>query len=112
MRRGGGVPTAEDKLYRKVLASALLDMAKSGSNRDRLTAEAFFFEPDACCNDHPRADRWCWWLNLDPDFVRDIARQIADHKIDVAQRVEEYRSQGGRGDAADLLPLNLGFGRS
>jgi hypothetical protein len=106
------VPTSEGRLYRKVLASALLDMAKSGSNRDRLTAEAFFFEPDAGCDNHPRADCWCWWLGLDPDFVREIARKIADHKIDVVRRVEEYRSQGGRGDAAGVLHFKLGFGRS
>jgi crotonobetainyl-CoA:carnitine CoA-transferase CaiB-like acyl-CoA transferase len=45
---------------------------------------------------HPRADRWCSLLSLEPDFVRKIAREIARGEIDVSRRLKDYRAQRDR----------------
>jgi hypothetical protein len=79
-----------------VLAARLVDMAEGRGSRARRTAEAFFFKPDTRCDNQPRADRWCSAIGLEPDFVRKTAREIANGKIDVDRRVEDYRTQRDR----------------
>ncbi len=88
--------TPEGSLYCDVIATALVDMAEGRGSRGRRTAEAFFFKPDPRCDDQPRADRWCSAIGFEPDFVRKIAREIANGKIDVERRVEDYRTQRDR----------------
>ncbi len=79
-----------------VLAARLVDMAEGRGSRARRTAEAFFFKPDTRCDNQPRADGWCSAIGLEPDFVRKTAREIANGKIDVDRRVEDYRTQRDR----------------
>ncbi len=88
--------TSEGSLYCDVIATALVDMAEGRGSRARRTAEAFFFKPDPRCDNQPRADRWCSAIGFEPDFVRKIAREIANGKIDVDRRVEDYRGQRDR----------------
>ena len=88
--------TPEGSLYCDVIATALVDMAEGRGSRARRTAETFFFKPDPRCDNQPRADRWCSAIGFDPDFVRKIAREIANGKIDVDRRVEDYRTQRDR----------------
>ncbi len=88
--------TPEGSLYCDVIATALVDMAEGRGSRARRTAEAFFFKPDPRCDNQPRADRWCSAIGFEPDFVRKIAREIANGKIDVERRVEDYRTQRDR----------------
>ncbi len=88
--------TPEGSLYCDVIATALVDMAAGRGSRARGTAEAFFFKPDRRCDNQPRADRWCSAIGFEPDFVRKIAREIANGKIDVERRVEDYRTQRDR----------------
>ncbi len=88
--------TPEGSLYCDVIATALVDMAEGRGSRARRTAEAFFFKPDPRCDNQPRADRWCSAIGFEPDFVRKIAREIANGKIDVDRRVEDYRTQRDR----------------
>ncbi len=88
--------TPEGSLYCDVIATALVDMAEGRGSRARRTAEAFFFKPDPRCNNQPRADRWCSPIGFEPDFVRKIAREIANGKIDVDRRMEDYRTQRDR----------------
>ena len=88
--------TPEGSLYCDVIATALVDMAEGRGSRARRTAEAFFFKPDPRCDNQPRADRWCSAIGFEPDFVRTIARQIANGKIDIDRRVEDYRTQRDR----------------
>ncbi len=76
-----------------MLAARLVDMAEGRGSRARRTAEAFFFKPDPRCDNQPRADRWCSAIGFEPDFVRKIAREIANGKIDVDRRLEEYRAR-------------------
>ena len=88
--------TPEGSLYCDVIATALVDMAERRGSRARRTAEAFFFRPDPRCDNQPRVDRWCSAIGFEPDFVRKIAREIANGKIDVDRRVEDYRTQRDR----------------
>ncbi len=88
--------TPEGSLYCDVIATALVDMAEGRGSRARRTAEAFFFKPDPRCDNQPRADRWCSAIGFEPDFVRKIAREIANGKIDIDRRVEDYRTQRDR----------------
>ena len=88
--------TPEGSLYCDVIAAALIDMAEGREGRARRTAEAFFFKPDPRCDNQPRADRWCSAIGFEPDFVRKIAREIANGKINVVRRVEDYRAQRDR----------------
>ena len=88
--------TPEGSLYCDVIATALVDMAEGRGSRARRTAETFFFKPDPRCDNQPRADRWCSAIGFEPDFVRTIARQIANGKIDIDRRVEDYRTQRDR----------------
>ena len=88
--------TPEGRICCDVVAAALVDMAEGRGRDDRRTAEAFFFEPDPRCDNHPRADRWCSLLSLEPDFVRKIAREIARGEIDVSRRLKDYRAQRDR----------------
>ena len=88
--------TPEGSLYCDVIATALVDMAEGRGSRGRRTAEAFFFKPDPRCDNQPRGDRWCSAIGFEPDFVRKIAREIANGKIDVDRRVEDYRAQRDR----------------
>ena len=88
--------TPAGSLYCDVIATALVDMAEGRGSRARRTAEAFFFKPDPRCDNQPRADRWCSAIGFEPDFVRKIAREIANGKIDVDRRVEDYRRQRDR----------------
>jgi hypothetical protein len=88
--------TPEGSLYCDVIATALVDMAEGREGLARRTAEAFFFKPDPRCGNQPRADRWCSAVGFEPDFVRTIARQIANGKIDIDRRVEDYRTQRDR----------------
>jgi hypothetical protein len=88
--------TPEGSLYCDVIATALVDMAAGRGSCARGTAEAFFFKPDRRCDNQPRADRWCSAIGFEPDFVRKIAREIANGKIDVERRVEDYRTQRDR----------------
>jgi hypothetical protein len=88
--------TPEGSLYCDVIATALVDMAEGRGSRARRTAETFFFKPDPRCDNQPRADRWCSAIGFEPDFVRKIAREIANGKIDVDRRVEDYRTQRDR----------------
>ena len=88
--------TPEGRLYCDVIATALVDMAEGRGSRARQTAETFFFKPDPRCDNQPRADRWCSAIGFEPDFVRKIAREIANGKIDIDRRVEDYGTQRDR----------------